>query len=146
MAKLTRVILGVSELAKSWRSCHVHKGKGIFLRFSGKAGTHFGVPKLEQPGKPCHGNMRVLLRWCLHGFVTAAPAEVGNAVSLPPGLTAMQIADGILQATFVCVAMFVLRVMSIFATMACIFKLGLNGTQCLQHSSVQIICHVRKWF
>lgn len=124
----------------------MHKETGISLRFSGKAGTQFGVPKLEELGKPCHGNVRVLLHWCSHGFITAAPTEVGDAIPLPLGAAAMQITDGILQEMFVCVVMFVLRVMSIFATTPCIFKLGLNGTQCLQRSSFQIICHVRKWF
>lgn len=58
----------------------------------------------------------------------------------------MQITDGILQETFVCVVMFVLRVTSIFAAMPCIFKLGWNGIHRLQHSLFQIICQVRKWF
>lgn len=147
VAKVTRVTLGVSQNAERWRSGHMHKGTGITVRFSGKVGTQFGgVPKLEQPGKPCHGNECVLLQRCSHGFIMAAPAEVGDAVPLPLGSPAMKITDGILQETFVCVAMFVLRVMSIFATTPCIFKLGLNGIQCPQCSSFQIICHVRKWF
>lgn len=138
--------MGVSQHAKSGRSGHAHRGTGISLRFSGKAGTQSGVPKLDQLGKPRHGNVRVLLHWCSRGFVMAAPSEAGNAVPPPPGSPAMQITDGILQETFACVAMFVLRVMSIFATTPCIFKLGLNGIQCPQCSSLQIICHVRKWF
>lgn len=85
VAKVARAILGVSQHAKSWRSGHTHKGTGISLTFSGKAGTQFGVPKLEQLGKPCHGNVCVLLQWCSHRFITAAPTEVGDAIPLPLG-------------------------------------------------------------
>lgn len=95
VAKVARVILGLSQHAESWRSGHVHNGTGISLRFSGKAGTQFGVPKLEQQGKPCPENVCVLLQWCSHGFVTAAPTEVVDATVLSPGSAATQIIDGI---------------------------------------------------
>lgn len=84
MANAARVILDLSQHAKSWRSGHVQKGMGISFRFSGKAGTQFGVPKLEQQGKPCRENVCVLLQWCSHGFVTAAPTEVADAAPLSP--------------------------------------------------------------
>lgn len=127
-----------------WVTCI--RGWEFPLGFQERLGPSLGVPRLGQLGKPCHVNVCALLQWCSHGFITAAPTEVGDAIPLPPGSAAMQITDGILHETFVCVAMFVLGVMSIFATTPCIFKLGLNSIQCPQRSSFQIICHVRKWF
>lgn len=143
---MARVVVGLSEHAKSWRSGHVRKGQEFPLGFQKRLGPTLGSQNWSSWASPAMGTCV----WCCSGvhmgFITAAPTEVGDAIPLPQGSAAMQITDGILQETFVCVAMFALRVMSIFATTPCIFKLGLNGIQCPQRSSFQIICHVRKWF
>lgn len=83
----------------------------------------------------------VVFTWVYHGSTLGG----GRCYSSAARFSCHEITHGILQETFACVGMFVLRVMSIFASTPCIFKLGLIGTQCLQRSAFQIICHVRKW-